>query len=709
MNRGVICAAIAIPLWVCLPLRAADPAVADVVVIVDTSTSMSSPGMDPQRTSLLVAKLFADIVPGDLAVIRLLDLSKDIRWLPSKNTGKKVPCSEDPSRTCEHIEPIGDWYADVHAHRYGALIRPARGDSGFKQQLDSHLAQVINNSVFGLAFRAAQGVFDTHPSSAAARTVIWLSDGNSDDAGPLQTVLGELQGAGVTIEPVVFGKGTTELQKKLGLVSIPVRSAGELMKAFAGVFRHLVQAPYELDSLLSSNPTFDMKLRVDEAWVVVYGDDTLGDVTIDSPRGPLHADYAQDRRQNSGAYRVLYVQNPPAGKWTIHATGGGSGAAYAVVQRSALEPVLIEPRTAIAGVPIAVIAGVGQRAGAILSGPELPERVEMELTASGRTYRLVDDGTNGDRVAGDGRFTGMVTFDDVGPAVISLHVKSPLLDRTIRETIQISGQFHYRGGPISLDLGAFKAGGEACRDFSLVADHQGRIPFEVHLLQPLPIGQKLEVRSARGSTSEGAKPLAIGPGDPLRICLSAVRRAPASKASGEPRMELAVVGQSSPDARVRFDLRWEVVPLSFWELWGWLILGILAILLILVWLYGYIKPRRFQRNLALVFVQDKDDLDDQSPQPLAQWKGVGIRWYTDARAYLHPNFRVSGNARGAISSLHAIAGGTQVRPGAAGNLSRETIDGEWETVPPSGRRGSSGEVFRVGDSGPYFKIMVRRG
>ena len=43
---------------------------ADVVVLVDTSTSMVQPGMDPERTSLLVTKLFADIVPGNLAVGR---------------------------------------------------------------------------------------------------------------------------------------------------------------------------------------------------------------------------------------------------------------------------------------------------------------------------------------------------------------------------------------------------------------------------------------------------------------------------------------------------------------------------------------------------------------------------------------------------------------------------------------------------------------
>ena len=52
-------------------------ATADVVVIVDTSTSMKQTDMDPHGTSLLVAKLLSDIVPGNLAVVRLLDIGKD--------------------------------------------------------------------------------------------------------------------------------------------------------------------------------------------------------------------------------------------------------------------------------------------------------------------------------------------------------------------------------------------------------------------------------------------------------------------------------------------------------------------------------------------------------------------------------------------------------------------------------------------------------
>ncbi|MCP3959682.1 MAG: hypothetical protein GY719_17680, partial [bacterium] len=102
-------------------------AVADVAVIVDTSDSMRQPGMDRERTSLLVTKLLADIVPGELAAIRLLDVVADKDVLPQRDTGRIERCSEDPNKDCNVIEPTSDWEADARRDRLGALVRPARG------------------------------------------------------------------------------------------------------------------------------------------------------------------------------------------------------------------------------------------------------------------------------------------------------------------------------------------------------------------------------------------------------------------------------------------------------------------------------------------------------------------------------------------------------------------------------------------------------
>ena len=92
------------------------------------------------------------------------------------------------------------------------------------------------------------------------------------------------------------GTGLTARYKSHRLLNpSQVRSSSDLMGAFAEAFRHIVGAPYKLDNLVSAQPAFDVKPHVDEIWIVVYDNDMLGDVTIQTPNGMKQADYAQDR------------------------------------------------------------------------------------------------------------------------------------------------------------------------------------------------------------------------------------------------------------------------------------------------------------------------------------------------------------------------------------------------------------------------------
>jgi hypothetical protein len=142
-------------------------------------------------------------------------------------------------------------------------------------------------------------------------------------------------------------------------------------------------------------------------------------------------------------------------------------------------------------------------------------------------------------------------------------------------------------------------------------------------------------------------------------------------------------------------------------LWGWLAWTVLAVLAGLFVLLGFLLPQRFRGALAVVFVPDREDLDEQSPQPVRQWQGVGIGFYRNARAYLHPDYRLSGRPRGALAGIVAERGGNRVVPGAGAGLFRETLDGDFEAVPPQGVRCRAGDVFRVGGGGPYFRIAAR--
>lgn len=575
--------------------RAESAAEADVVVVVDTSTSMREPGMDPERTSLLVTKLLADISPGSLAVVRLLDLQADSNLLPSRRTGESLPCSEDPSQTCERVEEATDWWGEALTRTFGALSRPARADSGYKKELEEHLVQKSNNSLFDLALRSAQGVLDERRRARSSgeslpQTVIWLSDGRSDNEPRVGSAVSELTQQHVAVEAIVFGRGDTRLPSSLGLKTHQVKSPAALMKAFAGSFRRIVQAPYELDAVLASAPSFEIKREVDEAWIVVYGDDSLSRAELSGPGGVVVADHAAERWAGAGAYRVAYLRRPAAGRWTIQATGGGAGSAYAVVQRSSLSPVFLGPAQALSGAPTTLLAAIhGGSSAEPIRDREILAEARLSVLVQGSTILLHDDGREGDSVAGDGQFSGSFTFRGFGSETLRLRLKTPLVDREVEAVVRVGEE------------------------------------------------------------------------------------------------------------------------LGFWARWGWLVLLVLAVLVLLFVIAGYILPDRFQPSLAVVFVPEREELDEQSPQPVRQWRGVGVGFYRHARAYLHPDFRLSGNPRGALAALVATKGGTRVFPSKGMSLHREALDGSFEPVAPEGRAAHQGDVYRVGERGPFFRLTSRRG
>jgi hypothetical protein len=310
----------------------------------------------------------------------------------------------------------------------------------------------------------------------------------------------------------------------------------------------------------------------------------------------------------------------------------------------------------------------------------------------------------------DGRFSGETEFRTVGDVRVQLRAVNPLLDRTVQAVVKVSGIFESTGAPVEIDLGTLKAGSEVCQPLPLAAArHQGGVPFELHALRDPASGHALEVRAPGGTLAPGGQPRPIAPGDALRVCLRTSPRAPSSQAAGEPWLELRVAGTSDPRHAVPLKLRWQVAGLTFWQRWGWLILTLLGVLLVLFVTLGFVLPKRFQPSFAVTFVPDRRELDEQTPQPVVRWKGVGIGFYRNARAFLHSNYRLSGNASGALAGLFAEGAGTRVSPGRGHSLSRETLDGGWEAVDSEGRRTRGGDVYRIGDSGPFFRISFRAG
>jgi len=254
------------------PAAAQEPAKAqaDVVVIVDNSVSISYPGFDPERTSLLVARLFSDIVPGGLAVIRVLDLGRDAAILPSKRTGEMTTCED--GQPCPVVEETSSWVQSVRSQAVGSqpekaglMPRPVRGDARYKEKLEQLLRQDRKNSLFGLSFETADAYFRRPGAPSGPRVLIWLSDGDPADVPRMQEAMVKLSSNGVLTRAIVFGKGRVDYANQLGLHPKVVHNPGELMNAFADIFRDVVDAPYRQDGVLSQVSDFEMKPGVEEA------------------------------------------------------------------------------------------------------------------------------------------------------------------------------------------------------------------------------------------------------------------------------------------------------------------------------------------------------------------------------------------------------------------------------------------------------------
>lgn len=315
---------------------------------------------------------------------------------------------------------------------------------------------------------------------------------------------------------------------------------------------------------------------------------------------------------------------------------------------------------------------------------------------------LHDDGQHGDERAGDGRYTASVIFTSAGEVPVTLQATNGTLDISGLGKVKVWGGFDGVAGPIELDFGELKAGSRSCRNFIISARQLGEVPFGFRLLQNLPPEHTLVLESRQQGYQPGNPPLLLAPGDERQICLITTSRAGSSEARAQPWIELTIVAAHGTQDLADIHLRWCVHALTLWERWGLLLEILLALLIVLAIVYGYIKPHRFPRDLAITFVPEYEDLDNQ-PQPISQWSGVGIGFYRDAHAFLHPDFRISGKTRGAFVVLKATAGGVWVAP-IGTTLCREIELSEWEEIAEPGRDARTTVVYRVGERGPFFRI-----
>lgn len=364
-----------------------------------------------------------------------------------------------------------------------------------------------------------------------------------------------------------------------------------------------------------------------------------------------------------------------------------------------LAPFLLEPQRATVGSPVKLIAALRSPSGTQAGARELPQRFALHGEISGSPVEFTPEA--------EGRFTALVTFHASGNVPVHLRATGEGLDAAGEGLVNVEARFVYSGGPILIDLGHLKAGNQSCKRVLFVRDQEGQVPLHFRTLQSTPAHYTLLLRRAGESYHPGTT-IPLNAGEQLEVCLDSGRWARSSQTIGEPWIALTRDGDGGDREALRIQLNWQVEGLSFWERWGWLLLALLVLAVIAFLVYGYIKPQRFPKDLALTFVPTYEELD-QSPQPVRQWRGVGIGFYRDAQAFLHPDFRISGKSNGSMGKLSARKEEVWVTP-TSNTLFREVQPTEWEQISPEGRAGRVTVVYRVGEFGPFFRLSnsVRR-
>lgn len=703
-----------VALWLLSAAAWAEP---QVVVLVDTSKSMKLPGYDEERTAVLMTKLLADVVPqeGKVAVVRYSTVSneKDRRQLFMTESSTGACQFEDGSSSSQCT------YYDIDHKRAVAAIKQRpfdfdmlllRSQSGFKGKLDAHLKQESSSSSVHLPTAMISSVFAKWPASKQ-RLVVWVTDGVPDDSERAAFAIhtSQLQSVGAQVVPIVINRGKTGPLRAAGFSPVKVSNPSEMVEAFADALRGVLGAPYKVHNLVQQQQRFTIKKGVSEALVVVVGDKSLTSAVVTGPGGKRwQADFAKDSFQNAGAYRVARIPKPTPGSWRVRVNGGGSGAAYAVIQRANIVPVLKSPKQAIVGAPTTIEVGLKTNAkGAWITDPELLASANLKAVIDGADVVLRDDGQGRDKTKGDGIFSGEYAFLNAGATVVQMQLVHDLSRWTAVDSVNVSASFEFVDRTATLDLGRLGVDEVACQPLSVRVKQKGVVEFNLELLgSSLPPGHELYIdTNAAGRLDPDKNTLPIKPNEVMRVCLATSSRAPSSSASQEKRLRFHVAGSALPKHQLDIVLTWHVDGLTWLQRWLWLILTILGVLALIGIIYGFIWPKRFRRNLGFVFVEYYSDLNDATPFPMANAKGAGAGWYKHARAYFHSDYRVNGSSGGALCVLQMAGSRMQLKP-VGGTVYKEEFVGSWVALDTAGESVHVGDVFRFGDAGPFLRLTA---
>lgn len=576
-----------------------------VELVLDTSGSMED--NDRERLSALAGMVFADLAaPNDFLGIQSL---------------------QRPNPTLEPLTRVGP---ERDALRRASRTIQFKGATFCEPPLE----------VAARELRA-----ERERDAAARQFVIFFSDGLCEDA--VEDASTGLRDDGVTIfsiglfdDETLSGddkdhEASLKLMKSItGGEYFRVESARELPNTFARVLGRIVGSEARPVPMSVGETRIDVDPYVLDAMLVVTHESSAvratrlvdpGGKALDIPikSVPYTSEGSSYFVSAAGVgkqhYTVLRLEDPTAGPWRL-ILDGAKGARAVLVQNYALVPVLeLDPRRDLVqvGKPVRLRLRLQESSGEWIDDPDFAGRVKAQIEV------YADGGTQPDRLkierngsAFEAEFTpaeeGVYRFESLASMESGLNKASkPLEIRATTVELNLVDEHQ------TLDFGTVKAG-DTTKFFTLVFE-----PPELDMEYPLKLSfsgdERIEIP---------ANKVTITRKDPGFETSFVVNK---KHPGGEVSARLDVSFGSSV---ARVDVHGRVEALTFWEVWGDLVLtiglGLLMLIVLALLIYGWVSPHSFPANARFVATRNRKRIDDGF-QVFRDIPGTGKFFFRNAR------------------------------------------------------------------------------
>ncbi|MCB2261509.1 MAG: hypothetical protein LGR52_00970 [Candidatus Thiosymbion ectosymbiont of Robbea hypermnestra] len=232
---------------------------------------------------------------------------------------------------------------------------------------------------------------------------------------------------------------------------------------------------------------------------------------------------------------------------------------------------------------------------------------------------------------------------------------------------------------------------------------------EVHLTTDFSVmGAVLEIDSGDGWQPLGRQAHRVqtssdDSGWPVRVrtgrCVGGVR-------PGEYRIFMTTRGTDGVDSNAEVSIDLSLQPTSWWICLRPFLIGLLIVLALALFAYGFIWPARFRPQIG-VMLSNEENLEEGFFLLLRAQRGTGIGFYRHARAYVREDYRVCGRPGGAIVQLRADRGRILMRPMPGAQVLWKSDDGRWETLDERESRARVGTLYRNDAGTLYFMLRSR--